>query len=143
MPNGSGEYMSIRQINSAIPQRLRVQQQKISGTSVVPNGSIVIPDFLPNVPVNQTAFVRLSNNNYVILPSTDGATNIPVFRTSTGDGPSYRGSITSYPWITALDGAQSSQFTNRFVLTGSASQTASTISSTVFPLTLLNVEIAS
>lgn len=141
-PMGTAEYLSFKQINTTAPFTFRVQPQRVTGTSVIPDGSTLIPSFVPLIEAPLSASVRMSNGNYALIPSTDGATSIPVFRISTGDGTIFRGNITGFPWLLAVNGPQNAQLSNRLVILGASTPQGNTIAAATPSVALINVEIA-
>lgn len=142
MPQGSGEFLSIRQQqSSAAGFGLSCVPSKITGTNIVSGSGIALRDLCQQPPSNVSA-IKLVSGDYVIFSIANFGEGGPLYVVrSNGAVLNARGTIKVPPV-----GFNGSQFygavsSSRVVLSGSSTD-GTTLGPTTNQLRLLNVEIA-
>ncbi len=142
-PQGTSEFLTIRQEGAAGPYRFRTVAHKISA-GVVTVGAVKYLDAIETSSTPSASSLgaaRLSSGDYVILPTPNiGVDSLTVMRTN-GDFINYRGDIKVPVILTAMY-AQPTIASNRLSILGSTIWAGSTVSSSTSQLRFVMVEIA-
>lgn len=142
LPQGTSEFMGLKQEGVSGSFRFRAVTHKISGSTITVGTAKYLESVTPSGSNDaaQVGAVRLSSGDYVMIPTQSSNVDALQVMRANGDYINYRGDI-QIPTILSATYMQSAIASNRLIILGSTVWVGTTVSTSVYQLRFLQVEV--